>query len=127
MPEKQVYEYAVIRLVPRVEREEFVNTGLIMCSRLGKYIRMQYEIVPEKIAGFVSELDMAFAAETLKTYQLIAEGNPEGGSIATLDLIERFRWITAVKSTCIQTSPARTGLSDDPDTTFNRLYDELVR
>ena len=127
MPEKQVYEYAVIRLVPRVEREEFVNTGLIMCSRLGKYIRMQYEIVPEKIAGFVSELDMALAAETLKTYQLIAEGNPKGGSIATLDLIERFRWITAVKSTCIQTSPARTGLSDDPDTTFNRLYDELVR
>ena len=127
MPEKQVYEYAVIRLVPRVEREEFVNTGLIMCSRLGKYIRMQYEIVPEKIAGFVSELDMALAAETLKTYQLIAEGNPKGGSIATLDLIERFRCITAVKSTCIQTSPARTGLSDDPDTTFNRLYDELVR
>ncbi len=126
MQGKHIYEYAVIRVVPRVEREEFVNVGLIMYSKRSKYLKARYELNKEKLRHFSTELDMDSLYANLSAFVTICSGAKEGGRIAMLDITERFRWLTAVRSTSIQTSVARLGFSDDLDATFEKLYQELV-
>ena len=126
MQGKHIYEYAVIRVVPRVEREEFVNVGLIMYSKRSKYLKARYELNKDKLRYFSTELDMDSLYANLSAFDTICSGAKEGGRIAMLDITERFRWLTAVRSTSIQTSVARLGFSDDLDATFEKLYQELV-
>lgn len=126
MQEKVVYEYAVIRVVPKVEREEFVNVGLILFSKRKRYIRFAYTIPVEKIKAFCADFDLEQLKENLDSFVKIASGAKNGGPIAQLDTDERFRWITAVKSSSIQSSRPHPGFSTDLDKTFERLYQELV-
>lgn len=126
MQEKIVYEYATIRFVPKVERGEFVNVGIILFSKSAKYIRFDYLLNQKKLAAFGKDLDIEPIETTLQSYQKIANGEQEGGEIAALDIPERFRWLTAVRSACIQTSPTHTGLTHDADHEFCRLWNELV-
>lgn len=126
MQEKMVYEYAVIRVVPKVEREEFINIGLILFSKRKRYIRFQYQIPEHKIRAFCGEFDIIQLQENLDSFAKICAGAKDGGPIAQLEADERFRWITAVKSSSIQSSRPHPGLSGDLDTTFERLYKELV-
>ncbi len=126
MQGKHFYEYAIIRVVPRVERDEFFNVGLIMYSRKANYLNVRYNLDMQKISLFSSELDIDCLCEYLSVFGKICSGLKEGGSIATLDIAERFRWLTAVRSTSLQTSTSRSGFSDDLDATFNMLYQELV-
>jgi len=126
MQGKHFYEYAVIRVLPKVEREEFINVGLIMYSKKPKFIKARYQIEEDRLQLFSSELDMDSILANLKAFDKICTGGKEGGHIATFDIQERFRWLTAVRSTSIQTSRPRSGFSSDLEATFERLFDELV-
>lgn len=126
MQEKHLYEYAVIRVVPRVEREEFINVGLIMFSKRTKFLKVRYIIDEEKLGLFSTELDMESLKNSMAAFDRICSGAKDGGVIASFEMIERFRWLVAVRSTSIQTSASRTGFSDNLDQTFDRLFSELV-
>ena len=126
MQEKVVYEYAVIRVVPKVEREEFVNVGLILFSKRKRYLQFRYQIPEDKIRIFCPDFDISQLQENLESFTLIAAGDRKGGPIAMLENDEKFRWITAVKSSSIQSSRPHPGFSDDLNATFEKLYNELV-
>lgn len=127
MQEDKIYEYAVIRLVPKVEREEFFNIGLIMFSKREKYIRFEFHLCTEKFQSMKSKLDYEDIAQNLENFKNVANGQKEGGPIAVLEIPERFRWLTAVRSSVIQTSRPHPGKTKDLDATFDRLFDELVK
>ncbi|MBB4807775.1 hypothetical protein HNP38_003091 [Chryseobacterium defluvii] len=123
----KIYEYAVIRLVPKVEREEFFNVGLAMFSKKEKYIRVEFYLCPDKFTLMHSKLDYDDVIQNLESFQKIAHGDKDGGPIAHLDIPERFRWLTAVRSSVVQTSRPHPGKTKDLDTTFDRLFEELVK
>lgn len=126
MHEKHLYEYAVIRVVPKVEREEFINIGLLLFCKRQKYLRVQYHIVHEKIKSVCPEFDIPQLKENLDSFVKISKGDKDGGPIAAFEIAERFRWLTAVKSSSIQTSRPHSGFSADLDATFDKLFAELV-
>lgn len=121
-----LYEYAVIRVLPRVEREEFINVGVIMFSKSQKYIGLKYHLNEERLKCFSCEIDCDFITESLEAWSKICKGQKSGGHIATFDIAERFRWITAVKSSCLQTSRPHSGFAVDLDATLDQLFEELV-
>lgn len=122
-----LYEYAVIRYVPRVEREEFMNIGLVMMCKRAKWIKAKLHIDGKKYAAFDNILSMEQLARQCYGLVDIADGLPSSGPIAELPPEERFRWITAVKSTCLSTSRPHPGHCNNLEETFNYLFDELVR
>ncbi len=123
---KHLYEYAVIRLLPVLEREEFINVGVIIfCKRTG-YVGVRVAFDSSRLSAFRSELDEDQIRQNLHSFQRIAHGDPQGGTIAQLDPAERFRWLIAVRSTAIQTSRPHAGLSEDLEETTERLFRELV-
>lgn len=126
MHEKHLYEYAVLRVVPKVEREEFINIGLLLFCKRQKYLRIEYHIFSDKIKSICSEFDQEQLKENLDSFVKIGSGKKDGGPIATFDIAERFRWLTAVKSSSIQTSRPHSGFSEDLDATFEKLFSELV-
>ena len=126
MQGRYLYEYAVIRVVPRVEREEFINAGIILFSKKAKYIKARYVIDEKKLACFSSELAINALRETLKSFDRICQGDSDGGYVASLEVHERFRWLTAVRSSSIQTSRPHPGFSTNLDATFEKLFEELV-
>lgn len=126
MQPKHQYEYAIVRVVPVVEREEFVNAGVILFCKKEKFIRMKYHLSQEKILMLKPDADMEEILKNLEAFRIIADGEKGGGPIALLDQVERFRWLSAVRSASIQTSRPHTGLSDDLEKTFNTLFDEMV-
>lgn len=124
--DKNLYEYAVIRVVPRVEREEFINVGLILFGKKQRYLRASYKIQDNKLRMFCPELDIEQVRENLNSFLRISQALPDAGPIAKLEVAERFRWLTAVRSSVIQTSRPQSGYSDDFDATFENLFAELV-
>ena len=126
MQEKHLYEYAVIRVVPRVEREEFLNVGIILFCKRAKFIQMLYAIGQSKMQLFSSELDLEQLQLNMESFQKIAHGAKNGGPIAQFELSERFRWLTALRSSAIQTSRPHPGFSIDLDKTVQRLFEEMV-
>ena len=126
MHAKHLYEYAVIRVLPKVEREEFINVGIILFSKRAKYIHMIYKLDEERLNSFSTELDFDLLGETLKSFEKICLGHKEGGAIAQLDIPERFRWLTAVRSSCIQTSRPHPGYAQNLDLAVEKLFEELV-
>ena len=126
MQQKHQYEYAIVRVVPVVEREEFVNAGVILFCKKEKFIRMKYHLSPDKILIMKPDAEIEEIRKNLEAFRIIAEGEKEGGPIASLELSERFRWLSAVRSASIQTSMPHTGLSANLEKTFNTLFDEMV-
>ena len=126
MQQKHQYEYAIVRVVPAVEREEFVNAGVILFCKKGKFIRMKYRLYQDKILMLKPDAEMEEIRKNLEAFRIIADGEKEGGPIASMDPAERFRWLSAVRSASIQTSMPHTGLSADLEKTFNTLFDEMV-
>ena len=127
MQEVNIYEYAVIRLVPKVEREEFFNIGLVLFSKKKKYIRVDFYLCPDKFKLMHSKLDFEEIQQNLINFQKVANGEKDGGPIAEMEIPERFRWLTAVRSSVVQTSRPHPGKSEDLDKTFERLFEELVK
>ena len=126
MKEKHLYEYAVIRVLPKIEREEFINVGIILFSKKAKFIRVLYQVDEEKLLYFNKKIDLEMIQSTFKSFELIADGKKEGGEIAQMDIPERFRWLTAVRSSCIQTSRPHSGFSENLEKTTEKLFQELV-
>lgn len=126
MQQKLQYEYAIVRVVPVVEREEFVNAGVILFCKREKFIRMKYLLPLDKLLALSPDAEVEEIRKNLEAFRIIAYGEKEGGPIASLDPAERFRWLSAVRSASIQTSIPHTGLSSDLEKTFNSLFDEMV-
>ena len=126
MQEKHLYEYAVIRVLPVVEREEFLNVGIILFCKKAKFIKMHFTMDEIKLRLFSAELDVEQVQLNLQSFEKIAMGMKDCGPIAQLDIPSRFRWLTAVRSSAIQTSRPHPGLCNDLEQTAKRLFEELV-
>src|ERR1700744_4529727 len=114
MQDKHLFEYAVIRVVPRVDREEFFNAGVILYCPGLKFLDLIFSLDDARLAAFCPNLDQPELEEHLKAFGEIPRGSGEGGPIGRLDLASRFRWLTATRSTILQTSRVHPGLCDDP-------------
>lgn len=126
MQEKHLFEYAVIRIVPRVEREEFLNTGVILYCPTKKFLQATFTLKIERVRAFCEKTDIDEVFGHLKAYELIAVGDAHGGPIARLDMPSRFRWLTATRSTIVQSSKVHPGFCVDPFDTLQELHRKLV-
>ncbi len=126
MQEKQLFEYAVIRVVPCVEREEFLNVGVIVYCAAQNFIQAMFELNEDRLRIFSCELDTAELKKRLEAFTQIAAGTTEGGAIAALPIASRFRWLTATRSTIVQTSAVHPGLCADAHETLVKLFAQLV-
>jgi hypothetical protein len=126
MQEKHLYEYAMIRVVPVLEREEFLNVGVAVFSKRAKFIKVLWTINESKIALLSDELDIDQIRLNLECFEKVALGEKEGGKIAQLDITERFRWLTSTRSSALQVSKTHAGLSEDLEKTAQRLFESLV-
>ena len=126
MQDKYLYEYAVIRVVPRVEREEFLNVGIILyCSKQG-FLEVKIQVNEERFKAFTCGIEISELQEYLQTWNCICKGGKEGGSIGLLPIASRFRWLTATRSTIIQTSKVHPGFCKNASETLDCLLQELV-
>lgn len=126
MQDKHLYEYAVIRVVPRVEREEFVNAGIILYCKRPSFIKVLYKIDKAKLQALAPELDIEQVRLNLESFERIARGSKDGGPIARLEIPERFRWLTAVRSSVIQTSRPHPGFCSNLEERTQRLFEQFV-
>ena len=126
MQGKHLFEYAVMRVVPRVEREEFLNVGVILYCKDHQFLECRYVLNKARVQSLCSGLDCDEIEEHLRAFQQICEGNEKGGPIAKLDIASRFRWLTATRSTVVQSSKVHPGFCEDPGQTLARLYSQLV-
>lgn len=126
MQENQLFEYAVIRIVPRVEREEFLNVGVILYCRDQSFLEALYRLNEKRIRLFCDQLDVKEVEEYLQTFERICRGEINAGHIAKLPIAERFRWLTATRSTIVQTSKVHPGFCRNAGETLNKLFRQLV-
>lgn len=127
MQEKHLFEYAVIRVVPRVEREEFLNVGIVVYCAAQGFLQTMFEVNSDRLRAFGSEVDADELADRLRAFERICAGGPDGGPIGRLPIASRFRWLTATRSTVVQTSPVHPGLCTDAHETLVRLYIQMVQ
>lgn len=126
MQQNNLYEYAVIRLVPRVEREEFINVGIILyCPKL-KFLKAKIDVNPLKVLPLQANFDCEEVEKNLQAILKICEGNSSAGPIAKLDIANRFRWLTAARSTVIQCSKVHPGFCESPKQELEKLFLDLV-
>ena len=121
------YSYAVVRVVPRVERGEFLNVGVMLFARTARFLAACIDVDHPRLRAFAPDLDIAIIERHLAAFVAICAGAPEGGPIAQLPPSERFHWLTAPRSAVIQPSPVHTGCTDDPRAALDALCATLVR
>ncbi|MCE6987618.1 DUF3037 domain-containing protein [Dyadobacter sp. CY323] len=126
MQEKHLFEYAVIRVVPRVEREEFMNVGVILYCAGQNFLQVLSELNEERLGMFASQTDPDEIREYLRSFERICKGRKEGGAIGALPLSSRFRWLTATRSTVVQSSKVHSGFCSDPAQKILALFDQQV-
>ncbi len=126
MQEQHLFEYAVIRVVPRVEREEFLNIGIILFCASRNFLELKYTLTTERFRLFMEGMDTVIFEENLQAFQRICKGGPAAGPIGLLPARERFRWITATRSSILQTSRAHSGFCTDAGAALDRLMQQLV-
>jgi hypothetical protein len=121
------YDYAIIRVVPRVEREEFVNVGVIVSCPSRGFLEARIELDERRLMALDATLDIASIRTHLATIPVICRGGEQAGPIGRLSQRERFHWLVAPRSTVIQTSPVHTGYCEDPTAVLEHLLDTMVR
>lgn len=126
MQDKVTFEYAIIRVVPKVEREEFFNVGVLLFCKRKQFLDVKYVIDPKKLAVFTDELDLNLLNDYLHSWESICKGAPLGGTIGALELSDRFRWLAACRSTVIQSSDTHSGLCEDPQQELDTLFGAYV-
>jgi hypothetical protein len=126
MPDLTSFDYAIVRVVPRVERAEFVNAGVILFCRTRRYLDARISLNAERLRAIAPDIDLEEVERHLKLITLVCRGGVEGGPIGLLSPSERFHWLTAPRSTVIQTSPVHSGLCTDTDATLERLLKQAV-
>ncbi|MBC7949582.1 MAG: DUF3037 domain-containing protein [Chitinophagaceae bacterium] len=126
MQENNLFEYAILRIVPRVEREEFLNVGVILYCKPKQFLQLKFTLDEKRMKALFPGLDCEDVLLHLKAFQQISNGETGAGPIALLDPASRFRWLTAKRSTVVQTSGVHPGLCLDPGETLTRLHEQLV-
>lgn len=126
MPERRSFDYAVIRIVPRPEREEFVNAGVILFCLADDYLAARVHLDPERLRALWPALDPEILREHLEAIPRICAGAPGSGPIGALSRRERFHWLVAPRSTVLQVSAVHSGLCESPQAALDRLFDSLV-
>lgn len=126
MPTRSAFEYAVIRVVPRVERGEFVNVGVALFCRQARFLEARIALDAARLLALDPTVDLAAVREQLDQIPLICAGGPGSGPIGALPQPERFRWLVAPRSTIVQPSPVHCGLCDSPADTLARLMATMV-
>ena len=126
MQEKHLYDYAVIRVLPRVEREEFINVGVILYCASLNFLEAKCTVNEERLRAFALGADLNEVREHLGSVCRICAGDEDSGPIGRMSLGERFRWLTAPRSTVVQTSAVHTGLTGNPEQTLKKLVAQLV-
>ena len=122
----QPYEWSVVRLVPRVERCEFINVGAIVYCQALDYLAAAVEIDEARVHALDPDVDMAAVRAHLEAVEQLCQGAPTTGLSGARSQGDRFRWLTAPRSTMVQTSPIHTGLTDDPARELRRLMATMV-
>jgi hypothetical protein len=126
VPAPLAFSYAVVRAVPRVEREEFINVGVILFSAERRFLGCRLRFERARVAALAPGLDTAALECHLDALRAVCAGDPSGGPIAALSASERFHWLVAPRSASIQTSPVHSGLTDDPAAALERLFEAQV-
>ena len=127
MGAEYTYDYAIIRVVPRVERGELINVGVILSCPDVVFLEARIELDASKLLALDPSVDMEATRANLDTIPLVCRGGPEAGAIGQLPQRGRFHWLVAPRSTIIQFSPVHTGRTDDPSAALERLLDTMVR
>lgn len=123
----QAYSYAIVRVIPRVERGECINVGVVLFARGPRHLVAAIEVDRARLLLLAPDLDLETVERHLSAFLAIAQGRPEGGPLADLPPAERFHWLTAPRSTIIQTAPAHVGRTTDLAAELERLLDAFVR
>ena len=121
------FDYAVVRIVPRVERGEFVNAGVILFSRTARFLDARIELDAARLSVLAPSIDTVTVQSYLDAIPRICAGGPDAGPIGLLSQSERFHWLVAPRSTIIQTSPVHSGVHADPPAALAHLFEKLVR
>ena len=127
MQEKDLFEYAVIRVVPYVEREEFINVGVILYCKHQEFLGVKWLLDESFLKQFAPNLDLEEVKQHLCSFEIISKGGADGGTIGMMDLAGRFRWLTATRSTILQLSQVHPGYTADAQSTLETLFQQLVR
>ena len=127
MPDRFTYDYAIVRVAPRVEREEFINVGVIVSCPDRKYLGCAIELDEDRLRALHPGVDVEMIRTHLATIEKICAGGEEAGAIGKLSQRERFHWLVAPRSTVIQMSPVHTGQCDDPARLLRHLTESMVR
>jgi hypothetical protein len=127
VPANDLFEYAIVRIVPRVEREEFLNAGIVLYCPAQEFLRIAYEVNEARLRTLNASASVAEIEEQLRAFEQVCAGGEQAGAIGKLPPGERFRWLTAPRSTMVQTSPVHTGLCSNAQETLERLVATLVR
>ena len=126
MQHKHLFEYATIRVVPRVEREEFINIGVILYCKDQSFLQCRYLPDEARVRNCFINIDLEEFKNHLLAFERISVAGEGGGPIAKLDMPSRFRWLTATRSTILQTSKVHPGFCYDAESKIIQLYNELV-
>lgn len=127
---REPFEYAVLRVSPRVERGELVNVGVVVFCRTRRFLGARVELAERQAAALralAADVDLESVHAHLASIRAIVAGDPAAGPIAKLDPPERFRWVTAPSSTIIQPSDVHGGVTDDPEASLHELFEKLAR
>jgi hypothetical protein len=126
MQEKHLYEYAVIRFVPRVERGEYINIGVVLYCKSLKTLDFVFQLNKSRILALFPQVDLEEVESHLLSFHKICLGTLDSGLIGSQDLASRFRWLTARRSTIIQTSEIHPGYCQQPTAALNKIFEEMV-
>jgi hypothetical protein len=125
--DRDVFEYALLRLVPRVERGEFVNAGVVVYCRARTFVAARTHLDEARLRALDPQVDMTGVRAALRAVEGVCRGGEDAGQAARDDAGRRFRWLIAPRSTVVQPGPVHTGLTLDPEAEVERLLDLLVR
>jgi hypothetical protein len=120
------FDYAIVRIVPRVERQEFINAGIIVFCLEKRYLAARTHLDEARLKALWPEVDVELIRQHLAAIERVCEGDAAAGTIASLSQRERFHWLVSARSTMIQTSPTHTGLCDDTGDLLDRLEKQLL-
>jgi len=127
VPERFAFDYAIVRVVPRVERGEFLNAGVIVFSSTRAFLGARIELDRERLMTLAPGVDLAVVESYLEAIPKICAGGGEAGSIGALPQRARFHWLVAPRSTIIQTSEVHSGVAEEPAQALDSLFEKLVR
>ena len=127
MPDQSSFDYAIVRIVPLVEREEFVNAGVILPCRERRFLAARVALDRARLRALSPSLDLEMLQAELDLIPLVCAGGPAAGPLGELSQAERFRWLTSPRSTTVQVSPVHCGLCDDPQAELDSLFQKMVK